>query len=120
MKTSKLKPGEIYWAKNIPTVNRYGVTCYKNRPVVVITNKLGLEKSGIVSVIPLSSHVEKMGKTHCNVLVGDLLPKRSATMTEQISTISQEQLLGEPVEQLNADVFGLVKDALSRQLGIST
>ena len=118
MKTSNVKPGEIYWAKNIPTINRYGEVCYKNRPVLVITNKRGLQMSGIVSVIPLSSHIEKMCKTHCNVLVGNQLPKPSATMTEQISTISQEQLLGKPVEQLNNDVFGLVKDALSRQLGL--
>lgn len=118
MKASKIKPGEIYWAKNIPTVNRYGEVIYKNRPVIVITNKRGLQRSGIVSIIPLSSHIEKLEKTHCNVLVGDLLPKRSATMTEQISTISQEQLLGEPIEQLSCDVFGLVKDAVSRQLGL--
>ena len=58
MKTSKVKPGEIYWVKNIPTVNRYGETCYKNRPVIVITNRLGLEKSGIVSV----SHCQVMWK----------------------------------------------------------
>lgn len=118
MKTSNVKPGEIYWARKIPTVNRYGEVCYKNRPVVVITNKCGLKRSGIVSVIPLSSHIEKLSKTHCNVLVGNLLPRPSATMTEQISTISQEQLLGEPIERLTDDIFGLVKDALSRQLGL--
>lgn len=115
---NSVKSGEIYWAKDVPTVNRYGEICHKNRPVIVVTNNKGLQNSGICTVLPLSSKIEKAEKTHCNVIVGCLLPKPSVTMSEQLVTISQSNLLGKKIESLDSVQFELVKDAIIRQLGL--
>ena len=113
-----VKPGEIYWTKDVATINRFGERILKNRPTLIVTNSCGLKNSGICTVIPLSSKIEKVHKTNCNVLVGNFLPKPSVTISEQLTTISQTQLLGEPIEKLDEVQFSLVKDAVKRQLGL--
>lgn len=118
MRPNVIKSGEVYWAKDVPTINRYGEICYKNRPVIVVTNNKGLRNSGICTVLPLSSKIEKVEKTHCNVMVGCSLPKPSATMSEQLVTISQSSLLGDKIDSLDSVQYELVKDALKRQLGL--
>ena len=115
---STVKSGKIYWAKDVSTVNCCGEAVQKNRPVIVINNKQGLKYSGICTVIPLSTKVEKLEKTHCNVLVKSLNLKPSVTLTEQISTISQSALVGPPLDRLDENNLNLVKDAVKRQLGL--
>lgn len=115
---STVKAGEIYWAKDVSTVNCCGEAVRKNRPVIVINNKQGLKHSGICTVIPLSSKVEKLEKTHCNVLIKSSNLKPSVTLTEQISTISQSSLVGPPLDRLDENNLNLVKDAVKRQLDL--
>ena len=115
---STVKAGEIYWAKDVSTVNCCGEAVQKNRPVIVINNKQGLKYSGICTVIPLSSKVEKLEKTHCNVLIKSSNLKPSVTLTEQISTISQSSLVGPPLDRLDENNLDLVKDAVKRQLDL--
>lgn len=115
---SKVKAGEIYWVKDFPTTNRFGETMLKNRPAIIISNNASLRSSGICTVVPISSRTSKVDKTTCNVIIGDFLPKLSATVVEQIATISQTQLLGEPLGHLNEIQFGIVKDSVKRQLNL--
>lgn len=113
-----VKSGEIYWAKDVSTVNCCGEAVQKNRPVIVINNEQGLRFSGICTVVPLSSKIEKLEKTHCNVFIKSSNLKPSVTLTEQISTISQSDLVGPPLDRLDENNLNLVKDAVKRQLGL--
>lgn len=59
-------------------------SCSKKQICDSINNKQGLKFSGICTVIHLSSKVEKLEKTHCNVLIKSSYLKPSVTLTEQI------------------------------------
>ena len=115
---SNVKSGEIYWAKALPTVNCYGETVQKNRPVIVINNEEGLKFSGICTVIPLSTKTDKLDKTHCYILIKSSSLKPSVNLTEQILTISQSSLVTPPIDRLDTNNLNLVKEAVKRQLGL--
>ena len=82
MAPEKLRQNE----KVLSIVNCCGEAVQKNRPVIVINNKQGLKFSGICTVIPLSSKVEKLEKTHCNVLIKKSTDFNTTAMLKKYGT----------------------------------
>lgn len=109
----QLKKGDVYWARTA-TCSGSGKVDEKIRPVLIISNNTANFMSGVVSVIPLSSKIEKLQKG-CHVLLQVLKP--SILMPEQITTISQENLLGK-ITSLDSAHLELSEAALKKQLGL--
>lgn len=80
--------GDIYWA-NLPTVE--GSVQGGRRPVLVLGNDAALRYASIVTIIPITSRIDKAGKipTH---LVTESLNVPSVILPEQIQTINKESL----------------------------
>lgn len=94
----KVKRGEIYGA-DFSGINCRGSEQMKNeRPVVIISNdKANMnDKCDIVMVCLMSTNVEKMNVTHCQLKERDYkmnhLDKPCKVMTEHIRTISKQRL----------------------------
>ena len=111
----KIKKGDVYWARTATCSGSAGMGVKeKIRPVLIISNNTANFMSGVVSVIPLSSKIEKLQKG-CHVLLQILKP--SILMPEQITTISQENLLGKIIS-LDSAQLELAEAALKKQLGL--
>lgn len=110
----KLKKGDVYWARTATCSGCGKGIDEKIRPVLIISNNTANFMSGVVSVIPLSSKIEKLQKG-CHVLLQILKP--SILLPEQITTISQENLLG-MITHLEPTQLEMAEAALKKQLGL--
>ena len=90
----------------------------ENAIMMIDAIRLSSVKQLLLRIKILSSKVEKLEKTHCNVLIKSSNLKPSVTLTEQISTISQSSLVGPPLDRLDENNLNLVKDAVKRQLDL--
>ena len=110
----RVKKGEVYWARTATCSGCGKGIEEKIRPVLIISNNTANFMSGVVSVIPLSSKIEKLQKG-CHVLIQVLKP--SILLPEQISTICKENLLGK-ITSLDSAQLELAEAALKKQLGL--
>ena len=117
--TKNVKRGEIYWAKDVPTASGYTeTTVYKNRPVLVYASQASLKKSGVSTVIPLTSNVTKLGAVPSHVLIDTATLKPSVLMPEQICTVPTLALTVK-VAKVDDHTMTVIDTAVSKQLGIS-
>lgn len=65
------------------------------RPVCIISNNVGLTRSSIASVIPITSKTKRLLPTHVSISGSSTgLPLESTLLLEQLTTIDQRRLIG--------------------------
>ena len=80
--------GDIHWA-NLPTVE--GSVQGGRRPVLVLGNDAALRHSSIVTVVPITSRMDKADKIPTHI-VTRVLQMPSVILPEQVQTISKSRL----------------------------
>ncbi|NJM78009.1 MAG: type II toxin-antitoxin system PemK/MazF family toxin [Acaryochloridaceae cyanobacterium RU_4_10] len=111
-----MKRGEIYYANLDPTI---GSEVSKQRPVLIVSNNLHNQKAPMVTIVPLTSNVERVYPFEVFLSANDtLLPKDSKAMPQQIRAVSKQRMMGTAIAQLNAEVMALVEDAMKLHLGM--
>ena len=85
-----MKKGEIYFADLNPTVSS---EIKKNRPVLIVSNDANNRYSSLITVIPLTSQVDKVYPFEVMLRTNDSgLPKASKAQCNQIRTISRQRI----------------------------
>lgn len=110
-----IRRGDVYYADLSPV---YGSEQGGIRPVLVIQNDIGNEKSNTVIVAAISSKIKKTNlPTHVYLYGNKFLPKDSAVLLEQIRTIYKDRLHSYKTH-LNDDIMKKVDNAILHSLGI--
>lgn len=95
----KMKRGEIYFADLNPTV---GHEVKKKRPVLIVSNDANNRAAKTVTVIPLTSNIEKIYPFEVLLKKDDSgLTKNAKAQCNQIRTISKLRMQGKKVGALN-------------------
>lgn len=113
MKISKFK---VFWA-NLTEAGKHiqnGV-----RPVLVLGNDKANRFSDVVTVLPISSQIEKFESIPTHVIIEEGLKKQSVILPEQIRTIPKGCIFGDCIYTLNKNETDLVKNAVIKQLGVT-
>lgn len=109
------KRGDIFLVCLDPTI---GSEIRKTRPALIISNDINNRYSSTVTVIPITSNVEKVFPFE--VLFPSAqsgLPKTSKAKCNQIRTIDKRRLL-KPLGKIPVETMQEVEDALRLHLGI--
>lgn len=108
--------GEVWFAVLDPTV---GNEIRKRRPVVIVSNDASNRAAGVVTVVPLTSNVERVFPFEV------LLPARSTGLgrdakacAQQVRTISKQRLSGSRTGMVPAAAMAAIDDALRLHLGL--
>ena len=108
-----MQRGEVCWVNLDPVV---GSEVGKRRPAVVLQNDLANATSPTVTVIPLSSNVQRVYPFQVRIPAGEGgLRDESKALCEQIRTVSRERI-GERIGALPAERLGEIRAALDRHL----
>lgn len=113
MKISKFK---VFWA-NLTEAGKHiqkGV-----RPVLVLGNDKSNRFSEVVTVLPISSNIDKAESIPTHIVLSDALKKESVILPEQIRTVPRSCIMGDCVYTLTKDEEYMVKDAVIKQLGFA-
>lgn len=111
-----MRRGEIYYANLDPTV---GSEVSKQRPVLVVSNDLHNRKAPMVTVVPLTSNVERVYPFEVFLSAKDThLPQDSKAMPQQIRAVSKQRIIGGAIALLSSEIMSLVEDALKLHLGM--
>ena len=107
---ARILRGEVYWANLDPTK---GHEQAGQRPVLVLSQDVFNERSGVVIAVALTSQPQKAGFPLTFELSSPDLPKRSWVKIGQIRTLSQERLgkrIGRALpEELDQIIEGLME-----------
>ena len=107
---ARILRGEVYWANLDPAKGREQAG---QRPVLVLSQDVFNERSGVVIAVALTSQPQKAGFPLTFELSSPDLPKRSWVKIGQIRTLSQERLgkrIGRALpEELDQIVEGLIE-----------
>lgn len=111
-----IERGYIYWA----TIPEIGGNVQKGvRPVLIIQNDKGNDKSPNVTVVPITSKGKKWMPTHVDLtkdyIVG--LPKDSIALCESPMTLPKKAL-GDYIGAVELDTLDMIDDALKIQLSL--
>ena len=102
------KRGEIYLVTLDPTV---GAEISKTRPALVISNDINNQFSETVTVIPITSYVEKIYPFEVFLAAGEGgLSKNSKAKCNQIRTIDKQRLI-KPLGKINQEKIEAVEEA---------
>ena len=102
-----MKRGEIYYADLDPTV---GAEIKKKRPVLIVSNNANNRASNTMTVIPITSNVDKVYPFEVLLETKDTgLSKRSKAQCQQIRTISKIRIQ-------NNKVVGCVNDEIMHRI----
>jgi mRNA interferase MazF len=111
-----MKRGEIYYANLDPTV---GSEVSKKRPVLVVSNDLHNRKAPIVTVVPLTSNVERVYPFEVFLSANETnLPQDSKAMPQQIRSVSKQRINGGAIALLSSETMSSIEDGLRLHLGI--
>lgn len=109
------KRGEIFLVSLDPTI---GSEINKTRPALVISNDINNKYSSTVTVIPITSKVEKVFPFEVLFLPGQSgLLKESKAKCNQIRTIDKRRLI-KPLGEISIETIQQVEDALRLHLGM--
>lgn len=117
-----LKKGDIVWCELFVT-NKDENLQSGRRPCIVLGNKKSVLYSPIVTIVPLTSRLnkEKSIPTHCMVSTNDTvykkLPKVSVALIEQMRAVSKTNCL-EKIDSLNSSKIKELEKNIKHQLGI--
>ncbi|PSN13828.1 MazF family transcriptional regulator [filamentous cyanobacterium CCT1] len=111
-----MKRGEIYYADLNPVV---GSEIAKQRPVLIVSNNANNRAASTVTVVPLTSQVNRVYPFEVFLAVEDTgLPKPSKAQVQQIRTISKQRIVGQPVGRLDIGPMQNVEAALKLHLDL--
>ena len=114
-KSFYIRRGDVYYADLSPV---YGSEQGGIRPVLVIQNDIGNEKSNTIIVAAISSKIKKTNlPTHIYLHGNMFLPKDSTVLLEQIRTIDKDRLHYYKTH-LNDNIMRKVDEAILHSLGI--
>ncbi len=111
-----MKRGEIYFAVLDPT---RGAEVQKTRPVVVVSNNAANRAAAVVTVVPLTSRVERVYPFE--VLLGAAatgLSKSSKAMAQQVRTLDKARLNARPAGVVQPEDLMRLDAALRLHLGL--
>lgn len=111
---TKIKAGEIYWV-DLPLIKE-GVQGGM-RPCILLGNNNAIAYSPVITVIPVSSRMNKVGKIPTHVIL-DGLKRKSFALIEQIQTVPKSNLIGKSVCSLSNNEICLIKEAINKQFGL--
>jgi mRNA interferase MazF len=102
--------GQVWLANLDPTI---GSEIKKTRPVLVVSNDINNTHNSVVTIIPITSNVEKVFSFEVFIEKNIAnLPKDSKVKTDQLRTIDKKRLvkpLGEIPESLMKNVSNAIK-----------
>ena len=108
-----IRRGDVFLVNLDPVV---GSEVGKTRPAVVVQNDLANRSSPTVTVVPISSKVDRIFPFQVRVPVGEGgLERESKVLCEQIRTVSRNRLL-DRLGQLSSERLEQVRAALDRHL----
>lgn len=111
-----MKRGEIYYANLDPTV---GSEVSKQRPVLIVSNNLHNQKAPMVTIVPLTSNVERIYPFEVFLSANNtLLPRDSKAMPQQMRAVSRQRMMGGAIALVKAEQMALIEDAMKLHLGI--
>ncbi len=112
-----IRHGDVYLVSLDPVV---GSETGKTRPAVVVQNDLANRTSPTVTIVPLSSRVDRIYPFQAGIEAGEGgLERDSKALCEQIRTISRKRL-GRHLGQLSAECLAKVRVALDRHLWLGS
>lgn len=112
-----MRRGEIYRVALDPVV---GSETGKTRPALVLQNDLANRSSPTVTVIPISSRVDRVYPFQVRIAPGEGgLPRESKALCEQIRTVSRQRL-GDRLGELPPERLVEVRRALHRHLWLGS
>jgi mRNA interferase MazF len=111
-----IKRGDVWLANLDPTL---GSEIKKTRPVLVVSNNINNIHSSVITVLPITSNVEKvfLFEVFLPAEIGGL-PKDSKAKADQIRTIDKLRLI-KKIGKINTTKLSLVDIALKVHLGIN-
>jgi len=108
-----MKRGEVYRVALDPVV---GSETGKTRPAVVVQNDLANRSSPTVTVVPISSRIERVYPFQVRIPTGEGgLSRESKALCEQIRTVSRRRL-SERLGELPSERLHEIRQALDRHL----
>lgn len=110
---AKILRGEIYWANLDPVKGREQAG---GRPVLILSQDVFNERSGVVIAVALTSQPQKAGFPLTLALSHTALPKRSWVKISQIRTLSQERL-GKRITKITPEEIDIVIEGLNEIIG---
>ncbi len=97
-----MKRGEVYWVRLDPTE---GVEIRKTRPAIVVSNDAANRHLRSVTVVPLTSNVQRVSPSQTIVVVEGTSGK---AMADQLRTVAKSRLVGRRIGVLSqADIAGV-------------
>jgi len=110
---ARILRGEIYWADLDPTKGREQAG---QRPILVLSQDVFNERSGVVIAMALTSQPQRAGFPLTYELPGANLPKRSWAKINQIRTLSQERL-GKRIARIAPEDLDRIIEGLNEIIG---
>lgn len=110
---ARILRGEVYWANLNPTK---GHEQSGQRPVLILSQDVFNDRSGVVIAVALTSQPQKAGFPLTLLLSAPSLPKRSWVKISQIRTLSQERL-GKRIAKISPEELDLVVEGLNEIIG---
>ena len=108
-----MKRGEVWLVDLDPVV---GSEIGKSRPAVVVQNDLANQSSPTVTVVPLSTKVDRVYPFQVLLVPGEGgLPRASKALCEQIRSVSRQRL-SQCLGRLSDERLSEIKVALDRHL----
>jgi mRNA interferase MazF len=110
---ARILRGEIYWADLDPTK---GHEQAGQRPVLVLSQDVFNERSGVVIAMALTSQPQRAGFPLTYELTSSHLPKKSWVKINQIRTLSQERL-GKRIARITPEDLDRIIEGLNEIIG---
>jgi mRNA interferase MazF len=111
-----MRRGELWFADLSPAV---GSEAAKRRPVLVVSNDANNRASATITVLPVTSNVERVYPFEVALSKGaGGLSKASKAQAQQIRTISRERISGRRIGLLSHDEMAKVDAALRLHLAL--
>lgn len=111
-----MKRGDIYFADLSPT---RGSEIAKRRPVIIVSNDANNRVATTVTVVPVTSNVNKVYPFEVFLPAGDSgLPKDSKAQAQQVRTLAKARLTGARAGKLVKPKLEMLEQALRLHLGL--
>lgn len=111
-----MKRGEIFFAALDPA---RGGEMQKTRPVVVVSNNVANRAAAVVTVVPLTSSVERVYPFEVLLAASATgLSKNSKAMAQQVRTLDKARLNARAAGAVQADDMRRLDAALRLHLGL--
>jgi mRNA interferase MazF len=112
-----MKRGEIYYANLDLAI---GSETAKRRPVLIISNDINNRVANTVSILPITSNVERVYPFEVFLQPSDSgLPLPSKVQAQQIRTISKQRITSNVMGSLSEELMILVEAAIKLHLQLN-